>query len=63
LILNGEAKITTHPNDILSEYNISVSSEKSEQKAKPIFKDKIDEKIYDLLLFESLTIDDMITKS
>ena len=63
LILNGEAKITTHANDILSEYNISISAEKTEQKTKPIFKDKIDEKIYDLLLFESLTIDEMIGKS
>lgn len=59
LIKSWCAKLTTKVEDILDEYNIT--SVKKEIKNK-IFADKIEEQIYNLLLLEGFTTDELIWK-
>ena len=61
LIKNGMAKLTTCSNDILEEYNISIQVDSINNK-KIIFWDKIEEEIYNILLLENVTINELIIK-
>lgn len=61
LISAWEAKITLKPADILTEYNISNSKQK-QNNIELSFNDEIEKKIYDLLLLESLNIDEISEK-
>jgi len=58
LIKKWMAKLVTNSNDILEEYNIS----KIERVEKLVFSDDIEENIYNILLLESLSIDELILK-
>ena len=60
LIKNWEAKLVSNSNDILEEYNISIKKEIKIKKI--IFSDKIEENIYNMLLLENLSIDDLSIK-
>lgn len=60
LIKKWMAKLTTCSQDVLIEYNIDL--DKSIQKANIIFEDELEEQIYNYLITESLTIDQLITK-
>ena len=61
LIKNGMAKLTTCSDDILFEYNIS-NNNKNIVKQKLIFADKIEENIYNTLILEDLTINELVNK-
>jgi DNA processing protein len=56
LIKNGNAKLVTSANDILEEYNIN-NEKKTQNKIK--FADKIEENIYNHLILEPMTIDEL----
>ncbi|MFK7780373.1 MAG: DNA-processing protein DprA [Candidatus Gracilibacteria bacterium] len=59
LIRRGMAKLVTSSDDILVEYNIGNSGiSKNDKKIK--FADKIEEEIYNILILESKTIDELI---
>ncbi len=62
LIKNGEAKLISSPLDILEEYNFSFDNKNkySEKKEKPQFDDELEEKIYNALLLEWFTIDELV---
>jgi predicted Rossmann fold nucleotide-binding protein DprA/Smf involved in DNA uptake len=60
LISRWEAKIVTNANDILSEFNIRNKENKA--KEVPNFIDEESKKIYDLLLLESLNVDEISLK-
>ncbi len=61
LIRNGVAKLITCSEDILVEYNIgNTKNKKTENKIK--FADKIEEEIYNILILESMTVDELIVK-
>lgn len=62
LILSWWAKITTSAQDILHEYNIKNTDVVEAIKEKVIFDNDIDKKIYELLLLDSLTIDEITKK-
>jgi predicted Rossmann fold nucleotide-binding protein DprA/Smf involved in DNA uptake len=61
LIKNGMAKLTTSSEDILVEYNILKKASRDTNK-KRIFADKIEENIYNILILENLTINELINK-
>lgn len=60
LIKNSEAKLVTKSEDILEEYNILFNSNK--EKIEKKFESEIDKDIYDLLLLEWLSIDEICEK-
>ena len=60
LIKNSEAKLVTKSEDILEEYNILFSSK--ENKVTYDFELEIDKKIYDILLLESMSLDEISEK-
>lgn len=62
LIKNGEAKLISSSLDILEEYNFSFDNKNkySEKKEKPQFDDELEEKIYNALLLEWFTIDELV---
>ncbi len=60
LIKKWEAKMVTGVNDILEEYNFSLVWEKNIEK--PNFSNKTEESIYNLLVLESRTIDELAQK-
>ena len=60
LIKNWEAKMVTCSNDILEEYNISKTIKQEQKEIK--FTDNLEEKIYNILLLESLTINELVEK-
>ena len=59
LILASEAKMVLSPNDVLCEYNIlnNLSSKKDLK-----FSDELEKNIYNVLLIESLNIDEIALK-
>lgn len=59
LIRNWEAKAVLNAEDILVEYNIR---NPKKEKKKIIFNDKLENDIYDLILLEALTIDEIAEK-
>ena len=61
LIKNGMAKLVSNSEDILVEYNILKETSRNINK-KIIFADKIEESIYNILILESLTINELIIK-
>jgi len=61
LIKNWMAKLVSSPSDILEEYNISENVNKKKVN-KIVFEDEIEEKIYNILILESLTIDELLNK-
>ena len=61
LIKWGMAKLTTCSDDILDEYNIFRKNNIITNK-KLVFADKIEENIYNILLLESLTINELVNK-
>ncbi len=61
LIKKGMAKLTQCSNDILEEYNISQKNDTKDNN-KIIFNDKLEEKIYNLLITENFTIDKLSVK-
>ncbi len=60
LIKNSEAKLVTNSEDILEEYNILFNS--SKEKIEKKFETEIDKKIYDILVLEWLSIDEICEK-
>lgn len=64
LIKNWEAKLVTSSLDILEEYNFSNNKkwEKKSEKIKLDFVDELEEKIYNTLLLESFTNDELVKK-
>ncbi|MDD5213292.1 MAG: DNA-processing protein DprA [Candidatus Gracilibacteria bacterium] len=60
LIKNSEAKLVTKSEDILEEYNILLSGNKEIIEKK--FEQELDKIIYDLLLLEGLSIDEICEK-
>jgi len=60
LIKNWNAKLISQVDDILEEYNLKIKNKKI---IKPIFSNKIEEKIYNIILIENLTIDELIKKT
>ncbi len=60
LIKNSQAKLILSSEDILEEYNISFQKEK--KKDKLFFWDKLEKEIYNSILLESLTLDDLSFK-
>ncbi len=62
LIKNWMAKMVTNSIDILEEYNISTKNKNIEEKKEIKFENEIDEKIYNLLLLESLTSNELVEK-
>lgn len=60
LIKKGEAKMVTNENDIFEEYNISF--EKNTETKQKNFTSEIEEKIYNFLVLEGLTIDELAKK-
>jgi DNA processing protein len=56
------AKLVSKSYDILEEYNISNTSKFSEKKDKIVFTDKIEESLYNILLLENLTINELSIK-
>jgi len=61
LIKKWMAKLVTCSNDILEEYNINEIS-KWDNAQKIVFNDEIEEKIYNILLVEYLTINELVNK-
>ena len=61
LIKVWEAKLVNSSMDILEEYNFS-KTKKQEEKQKIIFQDELEEKIYNALLLESYTADELVKK-
>jgi DNA processing protein len=61
LISDWCAKLIVDSQDILNEFNISSSNKKI--KTKVIINDDIEKEIYDLLLLDSLSIDDIVDKT
>ena len=61
LIKKSEAKLVMNSNDILEEYNIS-NSNKNNKKTKINFSDQLEENIYNILILENLTIDELAKK-
>lgn len=61
LIKKWMAKLTMNSNDILDEYNILEKPNVNKNK-KIIFADKIEERIYNTLILENLTVDELINK-
>ena len=61
LIKNWEAKLVSKSSDILEEYSINQSQTKTQNK-KLSFDSEIEEKIYNLLILEALTIDEISKK-
>jgi DNA processing protein len=64
LIKNWEAKLITSSLDILEEYNFSNKNKtnNNSEKIKLEFSDELEEKIYNALLLESFTSDEMVKK-
>lgn len=60
LIKNSEAKLIASAWDILEEYNLYFSD--SLEKKEKIFETELDKQIYDLLLLEAISIDDISEK-
>lgn len=60
LIKKGEAKMITGIHDILEEYNLSLRGEKKNEEK--VFSSKQEQDIYNLLILETLTIDDIAKK-
>lgn len=61
LIKNSMAKLVSKAEDVLIEYNIWIKNKK-EAKVKILFQDEIEEKIYNILILEWLTIDQLKLK-
>lgn len=61
LIKNGNAKMTISENDIFEEYNISIKNE-SVKHIKLDFWNEIEKIIYETLLLESFSVDDLMIK-
>lgn len=61
LIKKWMAKLVTSPIDVLEEYNITDSS-KVKINSKIVFIDEIEKTIYNLLIIESLTVDELMNK-
>jgi len=61
LIKSGMAKLITTSEDILVEYNI-VNKSNRNNNIKNIFADKIEEEIYNILISENFTINELINK-
>ncbi len=64
LIASGEAKMVRNAQDILTEYNVAYNSDISDTNQKKKFepKDQLEKTIYELLLREPLTIDELFQK-
>jgi len=62
LIKNWLAKATLNSNDILEEYNISKNKLNKKEHINLKFNDNLEEKIYNILLLESLTINELSKK-
>lgn len=63
LIKNGEAKPVSSALDVLEEYNFSENkSSEGSEKQKPEFSDELEEKVYNALLVESFTTDEIAKK-
>jgi DNA processing protein len=62
LIKNWEAKLITSSIDILEEYNFSTIKRDWVTKEKPKFSDELEEKIYNSLLLEWFTADELVKK-
>ncbi|MDQ7010167.1 MAG: DNA-processing protein DprA [Candidatus Gracilibacteria bacterium] len=64
LIKNGEAKLVNGSIDILEEYNFSNNKKRDNnlERIKPEFSDELEEKIYNALLLESYTNDELVKK-
>lgn len=64
LISQGSAKIVCHPTHILSEYNIAFDQNSCQQSntKKYNWADVLEKAIYELLLWEKLTIDELLQK-
>ena len=60
LIKKGEAKLTTKAFDILEEYNISNKNNKTKQKI--VFWDSLEEDIYNTIITDEVTIDQLAKK-
>ncbi len=60
LIKNGNAKMVTCSEDILEEYNISIKIKENTKKIS--FENQLENMIYDTLLLESFTIDELVKK-
>lgn len=61
LILSWEAKLVNKSEDILCEYNVNI--EKNTWKSDLIFDDLLEEKIYNILIINSLSIDEIKSKT
>lgn len=64
LIKNWEAKLVSSSLDILEEYNFSNNTKNKEnsEKVKPEFTEQLEENIYNALLLESYTTDELVRK-
>lgn len=62
LIKEWTAKLVTNSNDVLSEYNIQDNIIKNTSK-KIVLNDKIEEEIYNILILENLTINELLIKT
>ena len=62
LIKSGWAKLVWRSSDILEEYNIWNKKWENKQKEKIKFADNLEEKIYNILILENLTIDELAKK-
>ncbi len=62
LIKNWEAKLINSSIDILEEYNFSITKENWKKTEKPEFSDELEEKIYNALLLEWFTADELVKK-
>jgi len=62
LIKNWEAKLINSSIDILEEYNFSTTKKEGKKIEKPEFSDEIEEKIYNSLLLEWFTADELVKK-
>jgi DNA processing protein len=56
------AKMVLTSIDILEEYNIAIKNKQTDTIKEIKFDNEVDKKIYDLLLLEALTIDQLIEK-
>jgi DNA processing protein len=56
------AKMVSSSIDILEEYNISTKNKNTETKKEIKFDNEVDKKIYDLLVLEALTMDQLKEK-